>query len=448
MLMYGSKGKGDSACMDNAEILNFLWVAIALMSGLLFTRVFKKMHLNFPDVTAFLIAGILIGPNVLGRLGIEGLGFATYESVQGLKMISDAALGFIAFAIGSEFKLSELKKTGKAATVVGIFQAVLASAVVDVVLIALHFVLGPERLPLPVAITMGAVASATAPAATLMVVRQYKADGPLTRLLLPVVALDDAVGLVIFSVSLGVAQALQGGALSVISVAINPMIEIICSLVLGSVMGWLLTKLERLFYSNSNRLSLTISFVLLTIALSALKFEFGELEISFSSLLVCMMLGTIFCNMSDFADDIMHRAEKWTAPLNACFFVLSGAELEIGVFANWAYVLIGVVYILARSVGKYYGARFSSKAVGCDEKVVKYLGITLLPQAGVALGMCSQAQVLGTLCGPIIRNVTLFGVLIYELFGPVLTRNALRAAGEIKPTPDHKKSHDRFQVQG
>ena len=432
--------------MDNAEILQFLWVAIALFSGLMFTRLFKKLHMNFPDVTAFLIAGILIGPNVLGRLGVEGLGFTSYESVQSLKIISDAALGFIAFAIGSEFRLSELKHTGRAATIVGIFQAVVASALVDVVLVLLHFVLGPDLLPLPVAITMGAIASATAPAATLMVVRQYKANGPVTRILLPVVALDDAVGLVIFSVSLGVAQAFQGGNLDAISIIINPLVEIIGSLILGSVMGWFLTKLERLFYSNSNRLSLTISFVLLTIALSALEFHVGPVTIGFSSLLVCMMLGTIFCNMSDFSADIMHRAEKWTAPLNACFFVLSGAELEIGVFANWAYVLIGVVYILSRSAGKYYGARFSSQISGCEKNVVKYLGITLLPQAGVALGMCSQAGVLGPHPASIIRNVTLFGVLIYELVGPVLTRNALMAAGEIAPTPKSKQSHDRFQA--
>ena len=432
--------------MDSAEMLQFFWVSLALFCGLMFTRVFKKLRWNFPDVTAFLIAGILIGPNVIGRLGIKGLGFTSFESVQSLKIVSDAALGFIAFSIGSEFKKSELKNTGKAATVIGILQAVTASVLVDIVLIGLHFILGEETLPLSVAITMGAIASATAPAATLMVVRQYKADGPLTRILLPIVALDDAVGLVIFSVSLGVAQALQGGNMDAISVIVNPLLEIVSSLILGSVMGYILTKLEKLFYSNSNRLSLTISFVLLTIALSALVIPVGKVTISFSSLLVCMMLGTIFCNMSDFSDDIMHRSERWTAPLNACFFVLSGAQLEVGVFGHWGYVLIGVVYILSRSLGKYYGARFSSKITHCDPKIVKYLGITLLPQAGVALGMCSQAGVLGAMPGSIIRNVTLFGVLIYELVGPILTRNALMAAGEIAPTPENKQSHDRFKA--
>ena len=428
------------------EMNLFLSVAIALFAGLMLTRVFKKLGMNFPDVTAFLIAGLIIGPYGMGRIAIPGVGFSSYDEVQTVGLLNTAALGFIAFAIGSEFRLSELKKTGKAATIIGIVQAVVASALVDIALIAMHFLLGPEVLPLPAAITLGAIASATAPAATLMVVRQYKADGPLTRLLLPIVALDDAVGLVVFSVSFGIAQALQGGTLDAISIAVNPALEIICSLVLGAALGALLSQLEKLFYSNSNRLSLTISFVLLTIALSFLEIPVGPVTISFSSLLVCMMLGTVFCNMSEFSADIMRRAEKWTAPLNATFFVLSGAELELGVFANPAYVLIGLLYIAARSAGKYIGARESSRIMGCPDKVVRYLGITLLPQAGVALGMCNQAAALGGSTASIVRNVTLFSVLIYEMVGPLLTRDALQKAGEIAPTPEHKKDRKRFQT--
>ena len=270
-----------------------------------------------------------------------------------------------------------------------------ASLLVDAVLIALHFVLGEDTLPLSVAITLGAIASATAPAATLMVVRQYKADGPLTRLLLPIVALDDAVGLVVFSVSFGIAQAIKGGSLDMISVVVNPMLEIVFSLLLGGALGYVLSQLEKLFYSNSNRLSLTISFVLLTVALSYLEIPLGPAKISFSSLLVCMMLGTVFCNLSEYSADIMTRAEKWTAPLNATFFVLSGAALDLGVMSHPVYVLIGIAYIFSRSAGKYLGARESSKAMHCSPQVVKYLGITLLPQAGVALGMVNEAAVLG-----------------------------------------------------
>ncbi len=420
----------------------FLSISVALFAGLMFTRIFKLL-----GFTAFLIAGLLIGPYGLGRAGIEGLGFVSYEAVQDVGVVNTAALGFIAFSIGSEFRLSALKKTGKEATVIGIFQAVAASLLVDAALIGLHFVLGDEVLPLEAAITLGAIASATAPAATLMVVRQYKADGPLTRLLLPIVALDDAVGLIIFSVSFGIAMAMKGGVLDVFSIVVNPALEIIFSLLLGGVLGYIMTQLEKLFYSNTNRLSMTITFVFLTIALSYLEIPVGRATISFSSLLVCMMLGTVFCNTSEFSEDIMNRADKWTAPLNAAFFVLSGAELELGVFTHIEYVMIGLVYILARSFGKYIGARVSSTAMGCSKDIQRYLGITLLPQAGVALGMCNQAMALGGAEGSLIRNVTLFGVLIYELAGPLMTREALTKAGEIKVKPSSKQDRNRFRTE-
>ncbi len=426
----------------------FLSTAIALFSGLMLTRVFKKLGFNFPDVTCYLIAGLLVGPYGLGRLGVEGLGFVSAEAVETVSVINTAALGFIAFSIGSEFRLSELKHTGKAATIIGILQAVAATVLVDLALFCLHFIVGPEILPIPVVITMGAIASATAPAATLMVVRQYKADGPLTRLLLPIVALDDAVGLVVFSVSFGIAQALIGGSLDVISIVVNPILEIIGSLLLGSVLGFVLSELEKLFFSNTNRLSLTISFVFMTIALSYLEIPLGKATLSFSSLLVCMMLGTVFVNRSEFSEDIMQRAEKWTAPLNATFFVVSGAELELNVFLHFSYVLIGIVYILSRSLGKYFGARESSRALHCSPNVQKYLGITLLPQAGVALGMCNQAMALGTFEGSTIRNITLFSVLIYELVGPLLTKQALIKAGEVTEKPAEKKDRERFRTQG
>ena len=423
----------------------FLSVAVALFAGLMLTRVFKKLGFNFPDVTAYLIAGLIIGPYGLGRLGVEGLGFISSESVEAVSMINTAALGFIAFSIGSEFRLSSLKHTGRAAVVIGIFQALAATLLVDGALVVLHFIMGEEILPMPVVLTLGAIASATAPAATLMVVRQYKAHGPLTSLLLPIVALDDAVGLVVFSVSFGIARAMLGGSLDVISIVINPLLEIVFSLILGSTLGFVLSQVEKLFFSNTNRLSMTITFVFLTIALSDLEIPVGPATISFSSLLVCMMLGTVFCNMSEFSEDVMNRSEKWTAPLNAAFFVLSGAALDLGVFSHLQYVLVGIVYILIRSLGKYLGAMVSSTAMGCDSNVRRYLGITLLPQAGVALGMCAQAMALGEFEGSVIRNVTLFGVLIYELAGPLMTRYALQKAGEITEKPKEKQSRERFR---
>ena len=268
-------------------------LAVALLAGLLMTRIFSRWHL--PDVTAFLVTGVLIGPFVLGRLGIPGLGFASYDQVEALSMISDVAMGFIAFSIGNEFRLSQLKKTGRQAMIIGVLQALAALAFVDVALVIFHF-LRPDVLSVPAAITLGAIATATAPATTLMVVRQYKAKGELTDLLLPIVALDDAVGLIAFAVSFGIARAMDSAQFSLASILLSPLIEIVGSLLLGALAGFVLTKLETMFRSNSNRLSLSIAFIFLMVGLSAMDFTVAGVDCGFSPLLVCMMLGTVFCN--------------------------------------------------------------------------------------------------------------------------------------------------------
>ena len=419
-----------------------LSVSVALLAGLIMTRFFKKLKL--PSVTAYLIAGVLIGPYFLGRLGLNGVGFVSDEAVVNLSLISEVALGFIAFSIGNEFRLEELKHTGKQAVVIGIIQALAATLLVDAVLIGVCYLM-PNVLSVPQAITLGSIATATAPAATLMVVRQYKADGPLTRLLLPIVALDDAVGLVVFAVSFGIAKTMVSGEMDLISIILNPIIEIVCSLILGALMGILLTHLEKLFNSNTNRLNLTVGVVLLTASLSMMEFELGSVRIQFSSLLTCMMLGTVFCNICPLAHDLMGRTEKWTSPVLALFFVISGAELELGVFMSGAIVAIGVIYIIFRSLGKYFGSFISAKMTKCSPEICKYLGITLLPQAGVALGMCTLAMQLGEM-GSLIRNITLFAVLIYELVGPLFTRMALSAAGEIKPVSDEVKNRRKDKL--
>lgn len=421
-----------------------LSVSIALLAGLLMTRLFKPFKL--PDVTAYLIAGVLIGPYCIGALGIGGLGFESMEAVHALGLMADVALGFIAFSIGSEFRLEELKKTGKQAFVIGIVQALVATLFVDLALYAVHMAM-PDKLSLPQLLVLGAIATATAPAATLMVVRQYKANGPLTKLLLPIVALDDAVGLIVFAVSFGIAKTLLSGQVDLVSIIVNPLMEILCSLVLGAIMGWILTQLEKMFHSNTNRLNLATGFVFLTVALSMLDFHVGPVHVSFSSLLVCMMMGTIFCNICPLSEDLMQRSDKWTSPLLATFFVISGAELELNVFADIAIVGIGVVYILFRCLGKYTGTLVSAKATKCEPQICKYLGVTLFPQAGVALGMCSivaSSTDFGNQ-GALIRNITLFAVLIYELVGPLMTRQALMSAGEIKPMEQHVK--DRRQIK-
>ena len=404
-----------------------LSLSVALFAGLMLSRLAKLAQL--PAVTAYLIAGILIGPFLLGSLNISGLGFTSMDNVKQFSLLSDLALGFIAFSIGNEFRVSQLKQIGKQATIVGIFQAVFTTVLVDASLIGLHFII-PDALPLPAAIILGAVASATAPAATLMVVRQYKAKGPVTSILLPVVALDDAVGLVLFAISFGVAKALLNGQVDLISVLLEPILEVILSLILGAVMGYLFSFCEKFFHSRSKRMAMSVTFVLMTVALSKLSFKIGNVHIAFSSLLVCMMLGTVFCNICDFSEELMNRIDRWTAPLFILFFVLSGAELELSVFSNGIVVLIGVVYIITRSLGKYFGADISSRISHCEPNIQKYLGITLLPQAGVALGMALKAKEIGNI-GNIVANITLFSVLIYELIGPLLTKIALKKAGEI-----------------
>ena len=416
------------------EIL--LALAIALFAGLFMTRLCKPLGL--PAVTGYLIAGILIGPFCLGRLGISGLGFTSLENVEQFSIVSEVSLGFIAFTIGNEFRLSSIKQIGKQALLVAIFGAVGATVLVDGALIGLSYLM-PGVIDLSVALTLGAVAAATAPAATLMVVRQYKAKGPVTKLLLPVVAIDDAVGLIIFAASLGAAKAVASNHFDLLSIAVEPIAEIVLSILAGGALGALLSLAEKFFHSRSKRLSITVAFVIFAVAVSQIKINLGGVHLGFSSLLLLMMMGTVFCNMCDFSEELMDRLDRWTGPLFALFFVLSGAELQLEVFTQWTMVAVGIVYIVFRCVGKYFGAGVSAKLSGCDKNVVKYLGITLFPQAGVALGMSLIAVAeLGSTQGATIRNITLFSVMIYELVGPLLTKIALTKAGEI--IPEHRKS--------
>lgn len=415
-------------------------LSVALLSGLLLSRLAKLVRL--PAVTAYLIAGVLIGPCVLGAINIPGIGI-THDQIAGFGIISDLALGFIAFSMGSEFRISALKKIGRQATIIGIIQAMFTAVLVDITLICLHFAM-PDILSLPAAIVLGAIATATAPAATLMVIRQYKAKGPLTNILLPVVALDDAVGLVVFAISFGIARSMSQATVSLLSIVLEPLLEVILSLSLGFVMGLLFTLCERYFHSRSKRMAVSVTFVMLTVGLSGLKFQIAGIHIGFSSLLACMMLGTVFCNICDFSEELMERADRWTAPILILFFVISGAELELSVFVDLAVVMIGVVYIASRSIGKYFGANLSAQLTKCDPHIVKYLGITLLPQAGVALGMAIKAAELGN-DGAIVRNITLFAVLVYEIIGPYLTKVALIKAGDIK---EHERVSARNNPSG
>ena len=286
-------------------------LAFSVLAGLLMSRVAKLV--NLPAVTAYLIAGLCIGPFLLGRLGIRGIGFSTLEDVDSFSIISQGALGFIAFEIGNEFRLRDLKSMGKSAITIGILQAVITTIIVDIALIALHF-FNPSLISLSSALTLGSIAAATAPAATLMVVKQYKAEGPMTKLLLMVVAIDDAVGLVLFSISFGVATALETGAISFIGVVLEPLLEIILSCLLGVVGGCSLNALEKYFHSRSKRMSLAVAFVFLTVGISLLEFTIGGVHIGFSLLLVCMIEGTVFCNINETSEEIIERVDGWTGP--------------------------------------------------------------------------------------------------------------------------------------
>jgi Kef-type K+ transport system membrane component KefB len=410
-------------------------LAVVLFSSMVMAKIVSFFRL--PAVTGYLIAGILIGPYCLGLLGINGLGFPSngIVSVSDVKIFSDIALGFIAFGIGNEFKFSELKQTGKQALVIGFTQALAATICVDVVLIVLSFFLPDDVLSLPTAITLGAIATATAPAATVLVLNQYHARGPVTSILLPVVALDDAIGLVVYSISKGIADAIDGGEISLFKLIIDPLCDVVASLLLGLLVGLLLSFFCRKFIKiNTDRRILAIAAVLLCVAFTksgAIELSLGPIEFSFSSLLVCMMLGATFVNLCPFASRendhsgiISGTADKWALPITVIFFCISGADFDLSVFTKPLVILVGMVYVLTRVVGKYFGAKFGAAVTNCPATVQKYLGITLFPQAGVALGMALS-------CGGEVLDITLLGVMIYELVAPVLTKNALAAAGEI-----------------
>ena len=438
-----------------------LSLALAMLVGLLFTRLAKLVHL--PNVTAYLVAGLLIGPSCLGLVPSGVL--------KSMDIISTVALGFIAFSIGGEFKLSSMKMLGSRVITITFFQAMTAVLMVDAVLLICGF-------PAAEALTLGAIAAATAPAATLMVVRQYRAKGPLTSTLLPVVAMDDAVGLIVFAISLALARTFaNGSALTVKNMLIDPVVEIVLSLTIGGAIGLLLAVGIRFFHSRANRLMLCLTAVLLGIALTVknmlidpvveivlsltiggaiglllavgirffhsranrlmlcltavlLGIALAEL-MSLSSLLLCMMIGAVYCNLGADTAVVMDLCDRWTPPVLLLFFVVSGAELELSVIPTVG--LLGIIYMLTRSLGKYFGAYIGSLITHADASIRKYLGITLLPQAGVAIGMAQLVIAQLPQYGAQIRAVVLCATLIYELVGPFLTKKALQAAGEIDP---------------
>lgn len=392
-------------------------IALAMIGGLLLTRAAKLIKL--PNVTAYLLAGLIMGPSCFGLIPKDAL--------SALEILVTVALGFIAFSIGGEFKLSHLRTVGSKALIITLFQSLGAAVLVDAVLLLCGFDAAPS-------IVLGAIATATAPAATLMVVRQYRAKGEVTNTLLPVVAIDDAIGLMVFALSMAVAQTLTDhSALTLTGMVLRPVAEIGLSLLIGGVIGVLSAVAMRFFHSAGNRLSVCLAAVLLGVALAK--------QFDLSDLLLCMSIGAMLINLKNDADKVVETVDGWTPPLYLMFFVISGAQLDIGVLPTVG--LIGALYIVTRSLGKYFGAYLGASVTHASPNVKKYLGITLLPQAGVAIGMAQLALLQLPAYGARIQAVVLAATLIYELIGPALTKLALIKAGEIdlpskKPTRNHK----------
>ena len=423
--------------------MNFILIlGILLVLVLASTRVMKKLKL--PNVTGYLIVGLL---TAFACLLIDSFAESSHltEELNSLnETISGIALGFIALSIGEEFKLSKIKNYGSKIIIITFLQAFLAMVLVDAVVLGLCYLL---KVPLEVSLCLGAIATATAPAATLMVIHQYKAKGPLVDLLLPVVAFDDALGLVFFSISVSISKVIATGVSpSVISLLVTPLIEIVGSLLLGLILGCLLRKTINFFESRNNHVIMLIAFTLLGVGACALLNHItinGE-HLEFSNLLCCMMIGATYINLGN-NQEIVERdfslVERWTPSLFLLFFVLSGAHLVtagkelLSSNTNMLYVFIVFIgYIVARSLGKYFGAFIGCKLTNRSKSITKYLGITLLPQAGVAIGMANQIssmEAFNNSSGNIIVTVVLCATLVYELIGPLLTKISLNKAGEI-----------------
>ncbi len=387
-------------------IEKYLFLALALFLCLFISKVMKKVKL--PNVTGYLIVGLLAGPYCLKLI--------PEEVVEGLSFIPEVALGFIAFSIGAEFKLSYLKKVGKAPLIIAVTESVGAVLFVDLILI----LTGHD---VAFSLVLGAIAAATAPAATLMVVKQYKAKGPVTETLLPVVALDDAAALMCFGLSVAAAKAITSeGEFTLLTTIGKPIAEILGALAIGAVLGLAFCFLVKYFTGRGNRLAITYGMIFLCLGICD--------SLGFSQLLACMMMSAVLVNTSEASDVVFEQTDRMTPPIFMLFFFLSGADLNLAILPSVG--VIGVLYVVFRVLGKICGAGLGAKLVKTQPVVQKYLGFTLIPQAGVAIGLAATAMTVVPEYGAKIRTIILCATVIYELTGPVITKLALKRAGEIE----------------
>ncbi len=418
------------------------YVAALLLVALLSTRLMRLIKL--PNVTGYILTGIIMGPFLFGlffnNFSFDGIkGAPVYKFVDQLGWVSSVALGFIAFSIGTSFKFSTIKALGKRVLVITVLEALGASLLVVAALLVAHFIF-PQYVSLELALTLSAIASATAPAATLMVIKQYRAHGPLVDTLLPVVALDDAAALILFAILFQIATALAGGSVSVYAIIVKPLLEITISLAVGAVLGFVISFANRFFKSRNNRLIWNIFSVFAALGFYYLFKKIGGFELS--SLLTCMMAGAIYTNFVKESGRTLDVMDRFTSPVYMMFFVISGASLDLTIFFNGdglVVVLIALTYLIFRVVGKWSGAYVGATITRCEPQVKKYLGFALVPQAGVAIGLSTTAYKLFSQysdpymqkTGALILAIILTSTLIYELFGPMVAKFALKKAHEI-----------------
>lgn len=401
-----------------------LSLAALLALGLIMTRICNLVHL--PNVTAYLLAGLILSPYTFG--------IVNEELISSLSLLSELSLGFIAFSIGFSFKINHLKTLGKGVFIITVVQAVFTALLVDLAMLLLYF-LGVVELP--VVFVFGAIATATAPAATLLVIHQYKAQGPLTDTLIPVVAIDDAIGLMVFSISIAVSQTLVSGTQFSAWVLLEPLKEIVLSLGVGAVLGFIVAGGVKIFHSRANRLTLIILCIFMGVALSKLW--------NLSNLLLCMMIGAIYCNFDTHTEPVMDSYDRWSHPLYILFFVISGAQLNVRILVSVG--IVGIVYLVARMVGKYTGAALGAQLAKSEPNVKKYLGLTLLPQAGVAIGMVQEVIADLPIYAELVTTVILSATLVYELVGPLVTKFSLTKAGEIVLPPKQPKKPKQTKAE-
>jgi Kef-type K+ transport system membrane component KefB len=406
-----------------------LGLAVLLLTGLAFGKLSKKLHI--PNVTGYLLGGFLIGPGFFSLFFPNYTGVVSTEYVESLKIIADIELAFIAFTVGTEFRFEYLKRLGPAPVVIAIFESLFAVIFITLGLLLFGF-------PLYIALAFGAVGGATAPAATVMVIRQYKAKGPLTEMIYSVVALDDASGLIFFGLATAIIHVLIGQDVQPLwLVILLPILEILGALVSGLLFGAMLVTLTNWFTGRGNRISIVIAVLFLMIALS--RFITGTYAFELSSLLMAMFAGAYFTNRSKHVETIMPLVERITPPLIILFFVLSGADIQLEAFSATA-VLILIIYLVFRVAGKLAGTYFGSQTVKVDPKVKKYLGFGLLPQGGIALGLSIlmldilPADIGLTYNGQLLRVVIIAAVFVSEFFGPILLKIALLKSKEATVT--------------